>query len=485
VIADVPRVKLSELVGRFGTGLSRDARQCKALLADVCANEFRGECAVLVAAVEEGVAGELLSNSSGLPPEVLLSRLSDRLQANRGVSSDLARWGVESWAVALGVVPQGSTLATFKMDALASLIDLAGANGIISDAELDHLILEAKTRSVSEADARAYLFRYAAARGWQLGKPQAASGRARAKVRLQPPPPRPRQPQRQPASPPPIPARAPSSGFRWLAATVITLAAVAVVVVAKVKEQPQPASTTASKNPEPAPDAGQPQQADLADQEQRAFNAAQGNLSALQAYVNTCTVCAFAPAARGEIASLEAAEQEEQVYYAARGNKEALQAYLYSCRTCAYADAARREIAALEAALTNRVASSTVLCGRAINYVIDGTGVPDLYRPFLGVWTGAAWNSRICGGLIVGKVDNDGMASVSYVYGPLSGSDFPWKLQSPTAVIRDNQLTFEDEERGNFTFGLSEQNILKAHFYSASGLELEAVLTRDLSSVPR
>ena len=68
-----------------------------ALLADVCANQFRGECAVLVAAVDEGVAAELLSNSSGLPTEVLLGRLSDRLQANRGVSSDLARWGVESW----------------------------------------------------------------------------------------------------------------------------------------------------------------------------------------------------------------------------------------------------------------------------------------------------------------------------------------------------------------------------------------------------
>src|ERR1700726_4584560 len=33
LIADVPRVKLSELVGRFGIGLSGDARRSKALLA--------------------------------------------------------------------------------------------------------------------------------------------------------------------------------------------------------------------------------------------------------------------------------------------------------------------------------------------------------------------------------------------------------------------------------------------------------------------
>jgi hypothetical protein len=195
VIADVPRVKLSELVGRFGIGLSGDARRSKALLADVCGDGFRGECAVLVAAVEEGVAGELLTSSSGLPTEVLLGRLSDRLQANRGVSSDLARWGVESWAVALGVVAGGNTLATFKMDGLRALIDVAGADGTISNAALNRLLLEAKTRGVSEADARAYLSAYAAAHGWQLGKAQRRSRSA--KAGLQPPPP----PQPQPVNP--------------------------------------------------------------------------------------------------------------------------------------------------------------------------------------------------------------------------------------------------------------------------------------------
>ena len=159
MVADVPRMKLSELVGRFGRGLSRDARQCKALLADVCGDQFRGECAVLVAAVEEGVARDLLSTSSGLPAEVLLGRLSDRLQANRGVSADLARWSVESWAVALGVAAGGDTLAKFKMDGLVPLIDLAGADGRISEAELNHLIGEAKARGVDEADARAYILR--------------------------------------------------------------------------------------------------------------------------------------------------------------------------------------------------------------------------------------------------------------------------------------------------------------------------------------
>jgi len=40
-----------------------------------------------------------------------------------------------------------------KMDGLTPLIDLAAADGTITAAELDHLILEATMRGVSEADA--------------------------------------------------------------------------------------------------------------------------------------------------------------------------------------------------------------------------------------------------------------------------------------------------------------------------------------------
>jgi hypothetical protein len=253
LIADVPRVKLSELVGRFGTGLSGDARRSKALLADMCGDRFRGERAVLVAAVEEGIAGELLSSSSGLPKEMLLNRLSHRLEANRGVSSDLARWSVECWAVALGLVAGDDALVAFKMEGLAPLIQFAGTDGRISAAELDHLILEAKTRGVSEANARAYLSDYAAAQGWQLGKPPARSGRARAKAVPQPPPPpRSPQPQFRPPTPRPVPSHPQSSALRWIVATVIA-SIVIITVVVKVNQAPQLPAPPPIVTPTPAP----------------------------------------------------------------------------------------------------------------------------------------------------------------------------------------------------------------------------------------
>ena len=93
----------------------------------------------------------------------------------------------------------------------------------------------------------------------------------------------------------------------------------------------------------------QRQQAELADGERKIYEAARGNLAALHRYVNTCILCAFAAAARGEIRGLEAANQDERMYRQSRGNLYALHAYVNSCDVCAFKSAALDEIAKLEA----------------------------------------------------------------------------------------------------------------------------------------
>jgi hypothetical protein len=95
-----------------------------------------------------------------------------------------------------------------------------------------------------------------------------------------------------------------------------------------------------------------------------------GTASALRAYLNSCTICAFASPARSEISKLETASQEANAYNAARGNQYALQAYINSCTICSYASAARSEIAAIEAAQPKRVASSALICGRSVDYAV-------------------------------------------------------------------------------------------------------------------
>jgi Holliday junction DNA helicase RuvB len=104
-LADIAREKLQQLIARFGHDLCNDARRCEALLRDVCADRKR-EIFVLVNAARERVGHDLLELSSGVPVDILLARLTKRLEENLGLPEPLARWGVESWAIALGVAVQ-------------------------------------------------------------------------------------------------------------------------------------------------------------------------------------------------------------------------------------------------------------------------------------------------------------------------------------------------------------------------------------------
>ena len=100
----IAKQKLVELVARFGRDICDDPRRCEALLRDVCGDQHQREVFVLVAAVKNRAASELAADVSSVPAEVLLGRLSDRLHKSLGIREDLARWSVESWALALGVL---------------------------------------------------------------------------------------------------------------------------------------------------------------------------------------------------------------------------------------------------------------------------------------------------------------------------------------------------------------------------------------------
>ncbi|MEJ7576861.1 MAG: pectinesterase family protein [Pyrinomonadaceae bacterium] len=100
---NVVRQQLCEIVRRHGRAIIDEPRRLEGLLRDYCAGQRR-EIAVLVNAVEERVAADLLQSNVGTPRAVLFARLAGRLHDSLAMSEDAARWAVASWALALKVI---------------------------------------------------------------------------------------------------------------------------------------------------------------------------------------------------------------------------------------------------------------------------------------------------------------------------------------------------------------------------------------------
>ena len=106
-----PRRRLRELIGQHGTELVSDARRTKALLLDLCTDQ-KLEVSLLCAAQEERVAADLLKMPAGTPKPIFLDQLARRLQQRRGFTPEAARWAVDSWALALGIVSSAELSST-------------------------------------------------------------------------------------------------------------------------------------------------------------------------------------------------------------------------------------------------------------------------------------------------------------------------------------------------------------------------------------
>ena len=102
---DAPRQILADLIARYGPSLSEDPRRTEGLLRDY-GGDYKREIFVLVSAAEERVPADLLPLQGSVPHRMLLAQLTRRLQEDLALAEDAARWAVESWALALGVIQQ-------------------------------------------------------------------------------------------------------------------------------------------------------------------------------------------------------------------------------------------------------------------------------------------------------------------------------------------------------------------------------------------
>jgi hypothetical protein len=103
--ADAVRAALRRLIDQYGADLVRDRARLAGLLRDEC-GQHRREINLLLDALDERVVDRLRSPSQVL----LLVTIPDcarRLHEARGTEARAAKWAVETWAHALGLLPEG------------------------------------------------------------------------------------------------------------------------------------------------------------------------------------------------------------------------------------------------------------------------------------------------------------------------------------------------------------------------------------------
>jgi hypothetical protein len=116
---DLARQTLSRIIAKHGTGICETPKRVEAILRDLCGDQRR-EINIIMGALEERVAADLTAGGNSLPRDVLFARLEARLRDNLAYTPEAARWGVETWAVALGVLSEAELLERTRKEAAAS-----------------------------------------------------------------------------------------------------------------------------------------------------------------------------------------------------------------------------------------------------------------------------------------------------------------------------------------------------------------------------
>lgn len=94
---------LRKLVEELGSNVADNPQQWRGYLNDRLAH-YQLERKALTTALNEHVPEELMSSQVSIAPEVQIERLTSRLVEHLGLQPDVARWAVESWAIALGIL---------------------------------------------------------------------------------------------------------------------------------------------------------------------------------------------------------------------------------------------------------------------------------------------------------------------------------------------------------------------------------------------
>jgi len=122
---------------------------------------------------------------------------------------------------------------------------------------------------------------------------------------------------------------------------------------------------------------------------------------------------------------------------------------------------------------------SRVFCGQTVtSHLADPASVPEPYRPFIGLWSDAAWTPQLCAALVVESVAQDGTATITYAFGPIgSGNQKQGGVLHGTGVVQDGELKFQNNDGSQYGFKPFYSDLI-GHLTMAKGDNYEAIFKK-------
>jgi hypothetical protein len=120
-----------------------------------------------------------------------------------------------------------------------------------------------------------------------------------------------------------------------------------------------------------------------------------------------------------------------------------------------------------------------IFCGQSVSYhIADPDSLPATYRPFLGIWSDAAWTPQLCAALIVESIASDGTATITYAFGPIgSNNSKSGGVLHGTGIIEDGELKFQNADGSQYGFKPFYSDI-SGHWTTPKGETYETIFKK-------
>lgn len=103
MLEEFPRKQLHFIIQNYGKSIINDYRRCRGLLKDLAPNQHL-ETNLILLVLEHRIIDRLIQETH-YPVAIKIEQLAQKLHNHYGIQLEFAKWAIESWGIALEILP--------------------------------------------------------------------------------------------------------------------------------------------------------------------------------------------------------------------------------------------------------------------------------------------------------------------------------------------------------------------------------------------